>query len=166
MQCKNVYRFPLDQKYSVKSKWRKLLWFIEDFAVGPHSGSLIHSIDFMVPVGTPIYAASNGIVVWIKKDSDKGGSSKKYLYDGNRIVIRHKDNEFTAYEHLRHNGVAVKLGQKVKEGQLIGYSGKTGLGFLPHLHFEVFSKPSKDQSEGTTLEARFKNIGKIRDGDL
>lgn len=166
MKCKNVYSLPLDKKYSAKSKWRKLLWHIENIAAGPHSGSLIHAIDFMIPVGTPVYAALAGKVVWIKNDSDVGGVSKKYWLSGNRVVIKHLNGEYTGYEHFNHNGVVINIGQKVKQGQLIGYSGKTGYGFLPHLHFEIFNKPVKDQSEGITLEVYFKDIGKINDGDI
>jgi murein DD-endopeptidase MepM/ murein hydrolase activator NlpD len=166
MKCKNIYRFPLEKKYSMKSKRRKILWHIENIIVGLHSGSLIHAIDFMIPVGTPIYAALDGKVVWIKSDSNDGGPSKKYWLSGNRIVIKHKNNEYTGYEHFKHNGIIVKVGQKVKKGQLIGYSGKTGYGFLPHLHFEVFNKPSKDKSEGNTLEVYFDGIRETKDGDL
>lgn len=63
--------------------------------------------------------------------------------------------EYTAYEHLRHGGVLVAVGEKVGQGQLIGSSGMTGYGFLPHLHFEVFTNPDTEESEGETLEVNF-----------
>ena len=166
MRCKNVYAFPLDSEFTRKRLWRRVLWQIEDIVAGSHRGSLVHAIDFMVPSGTPVYAAARGVVVWTKSDSWEGGVSKKYWHSGNRVVIRHSRGEYTAYEHLKHGGVLVKVGQRVKEGQRIGLSGRTGVGFLAHLHFEVFTKPTKDQSEGTTLEVRFKKLGTIRDGNL
>jgi len=123
-----------------------------------HKGKLKHSIDFRVPEGTPVHAALAGKVVFVKQDSDVGGPSKrKYWYLGNRIVIEHRNEEYTAYEHLRYLGSSVREGQRVRTGQLIGYSGNTGYTYEPHLHFEVFVRPGRDKSEGSTLVPRFKN---------
>jgi murein DD-endopeptidase MepM/ murein hydrolase activator NlpD len=123
-----------------------------------HKGKLKHSIDFRVPEGTPVHAALAGKVVFVKQDSDVGGPSKrKYWNLGNRIVIEHRSEEYTAYEHLRYLGSSVKEGQRVRTGQLIGYSGNTGYTYEPHLHFEVFVRPRKDKSEGSTLVPRFRN---------
>ncbi|MEM5879149.1 MAG: M23 family metallopeptidase [Candidatus Aenigmatarchaeota archaeon] len=148
MKCKNTYSLPVNPKNIIKPKKNPLL---------PHKGKLIHAIDFLVPVGTPIYAACGGKVVWVKDDSNVGGKNKKKYWNlGNRIVIKHKNGEYTAYEHLKYRGIVVKVGQRVKRGQLIGYSGNTGYSNYPHLHFEVFNNPSKDKSEGTTLKVIFK----------
>lgn len=126
--------------------------------------NLDYAIDFLVAVGTPIYAAHGGKVVWIKDDSKVGGRNKKKYWNlGNRIVIKHKNGEYTAYEHLKHKGALVKVGQKIRKGHLIGYSGNTGWSTIgPHLHFEVFNNPSKDESEGVTLEASFEGMNKIK----
>jgi murein DD-endopeptidase MepM/ murein hydrolase activator NlpD len=119
---------------------------------------LKHSIDFKISEGTPVYSALAGKVVFVKQDSDVGGPAKrKYWHLGNRIVIEHLNEEYTAYEHLRYRGSKVSEGQRVRTGQLIGYSGNTGYTYEPHLHFEVFVKPVKDKSEGSTLRPRFKN---------
>lgn len=71
-------------------------------------------------------------------------------------MIAHKNDEYTAYEHLRYRGSEVNESQRVRTGQLIGYTGNTGYTFEPHLHFEVFVRPIKNKSEGSTLKPRFK----------
>jgi murein DD-endopeptidase MepM/ murein hydrolase activator NlpD len=89
-------------------------------------------IDLGVPVGTPIYAWRAGDVViaitgCVAGNYECGGKA------GNYVQILHKNNVQTQYLHLSQ--VLVKRGQKVKEGQLIGYSGNTGYSLGPHLHF-------------------------------
>jgi murein DD-endopeptidase MepM/ murein hydrolase activator NlpD len=146
-----TYRLPL-QKKAIQA------WGKGGREHPAHTGTLKHSLDFACEVGSAVYAAQSGIVVWIKQDSRVGGPSKKYWLDGNRIVIAHRDGEYSAYEHLRYRGVVVRVGRRVRKGQLIGYSGNTGYSTGPHLHFEVFSKPSDDQSEGTTLQVTFPEL--------
>jgi murein DD-endopeptidase MepM/ murein hydrolase activator NlpD len=156
MKSKNNYRLPVRLKDIIPPKEK----------LPSHSGqnlkNLDYAIDFLVPVGTPIYAAHDGEVVWIKDDSKVGGrNKKKYWNFGNRIVIKHKNGEYTAYEHLKHKGALVKVGRKVRKGQIICYSGNTGWSTIgPHLHFEVFNNPSKDESEGVTLMVSFKELKK------
>jgi len=116
-----------------------------------HVDKLLHSVDFECDEGTHVYAARSGEVVWVKDDSNVGGKHRKFYNCGNRIVIRHQDGYYTAYEHLQYKGSKVVVGQKVRKGQLIGLSGNTGITSGPHLHFELFIKPSDDQSEGTTI---------------
>jgi murein DD-endopeptidase MepM/ murein hydrolase activator NlpD len=150
-RAKLKYRLPLGKK--VISAWGK-----GGREHPAHTGLLKHSLDFACAVGSRIYAAQGSTVVWIKRDSRIGGPSKKFWLNGNRIVIAHRDGEYSAYEHLRYRGVVVRLGQRVRKGQLIGYSGNTGYSTGPHLHFEVFTKPSPDQSEGTTLQVTFPEL--------
>jgi len=96
-----------------------------------------YAIDFDMPIGTPIHAARDGIVVEIKQDSNIGGNDRRFINDGNYILIYHSDGTFGNYVHFRYNGVAVTLGQFIEAGQLIGYSGNTGFSSAPHLHFAV-----------------------------
>jgi murein DD-endopeptidase MepM/ murein hydrolase activator NlpD len=90
-----------------------------------------------MPEGTAIHAARSGIVVEIKENSNVGGNDRKYLSDANYISIYHSDGTFGNYVHIKYNGVLVKLGQIIKEGQIIGLSGNTGFTSGPHLHFSV-----------------------------
>ena len=114
-----------------------------------HTGKLVHAIDFLCDVHSEILAAHDGEVVWVKDESNKGGNNRSYWNDGNRIVIKHEQGEYSAYEHLEYRGARVKVGDRVKQGDLIGYSGNTGYSLAPHLHMEVFrwTKENPDVNE-------------------
>jgi murein DD-endopeptidase MepM/ murein hydrolase activator NlpD len=118
-----------------------------------HFGANAFSIDWSMPVGTPVHAAREGVVVALKEDSDRGGPDKKYDWDANFILIRHPDGTLGHYVHLQHKGVHVKLGQHVDAGDLIGRSGNTGHSTGPHLHFAVFKGKTGKQRE--TLPVRY-----------
>lgn len=92
-----------------------------------HSG-----IDFTAPTGTPIYATGNGRVV----PAPDGASGY-----GNHVVLDHGFGYKTLYAHMYKS--KVKMGQRVKRGQLIGYVGNTGLSSGPHLHYEVIKNGNK-----------------------
>lgn len=83
--------------------------------------------------GTPIYAAGDGII----KRSSRFGAY------GNYIRIRHNSTYETAYAHLSRYGRGIKSGVRVRQGQIIGYTGATGRVTGPHLHYEVFVNGSR-----------------------
>ena len=95
------------------------------------SGKYHGAVDFGVSVGTPVYAAADGIVV----TSTWGGSDSYGYY----IKIKHYNGLYTLYAH--GSSLVVSVGQEVKQGQLIMYSGNTGNSTGPHLHFEVRKSP-------------------------
>ncbi|GGD35971.1 peptidoglycan DD-metalloendopeptidase family protein [Pseudoxanthomonas indica] len=97
-----------------------------------------YAVDFAVPVGTPILAAREGMVMQVESDFDKAGLNKeKYGGRANFIRILHGDGTMALYAHLKPEGVQVREGQYVRKGQRIGLSGNTGLSTAPHLHFVV-----------------------------
>ncbi len=154
MKAKNDYKLPLNEedieKYSTT----------ESVA---HKNKLKYAIDFSVNEGSPIFAAADGKVIFVQDNFEFGGNDKdKYWNKGNRIVIEHDNNEYTAYEHLEHDGSIVKKNQEVKQGQLIGFSGDTGFVIWgPHLHFEVFTdldNSKENGPEGKTLEVKFPEL--------
>lgn len=102
-----------------------------------HKGLSAYAVDFPVPVGTPIYAAREGMVVGAEGGSNLGGASPEYRKYANYVIIEHSDGTMGNYYHLKQGGAAVSIGQKVKKGDLIGYSGNTGYSSGPHLHFSV-----------------------------
>jgi murein DD-endopeptidase MepM/ murein hydrolase activator NlpD len=93
------------------------------------------ALDFKMKKGTKVLAARSGVVIRVKEDGNKGGWNKKYRPFGNMIVIQHEDNSRAGYWHLQYNGALVNVGDTVKQGQVIGLSGKTGYTLFPHLHF-------------------------------
>ena len=96
------------------------------------------ALDFNMKRGTKITAAREGVVVRVKEDGTLGGLKKKYRSHGNNIIIQHADGSRAGYWHLQHNGALVNVGDTVKKGQVIGFSGKTGYALSPHLHFLVW----------------------------
>jgi murein DD-endopeptidase MepM/ murein hydrolase activator NlpD len=102
-------RFSNKRWHPVLSKWRS------------HKG-----VDYAAARGTPIRASGDGKVIHAGK---KGGY-------GRLIVIRHGGRYTTAYGHLHRYAKGVRSGKKVKQGQIIGYVGSSGLATGPHLHYE------------------------------
>jgi len=96
------------------------------------------ALDFKMKKGTKISAARGGIVVRTKEENNLGGLNRKYRQYANYIVIEHADGTRAGYWHLQQNGVLVNVGDTVKQGQVIGLSGKTGYSAFPHLHFLVW----------------------------
>jgi murein DD-endopeptidase MepM/ murein hydrolase activator NlpD len=84
-------------------------------------------VDWAAPSGTPILAAGDGTV-------EKVGREGGY---GNYVRLRHANGFATAYGHMLRYAPGMEPGIKVKQGQIIGYVGSTGLSTGPHLHFEV-----------------------------
>lgn len=88
----------------------------------PHNG-----IDWAGPVGTPILAAGNGVI-------EEAGRKGDY---GNYVRIQHANGYHTAYAHMSQYAPRTQAGARVRQGEVIGYIGNTGLSAGPHLHFEV-----------------------------
>lgn len=91
--------------------------------------------DFIMPVGTPVLAARDG-VVREATDKDDGIGIKP----NNFVIIEHEDGQQSGYFHLSKGQVLVKVGDVVKQGQPIALSGMVGQTWFPHLHFLVFNK--------------------------
>lgn len=94
---------------------------------GQREGTAVNDgIDIMVPEGTPVKAAENGVVIY------SGDGLKEF---GNTVLIRHDNGLVTVYGH--NSSITVKRGQKVRRGDEIAKSGMTGNAKSPKLHFEV-----------------------------
>jgi len=146
---KNRYASPLEITRDVKISYNES---------PAHKGRLKHAVDFIIPEGTPIKAALSGIVIDIKHDSHIGGKLKRFDEHGNYIEIKHRNQEYTIYEHIKKNGALVKEGDKVKTGQVIAHSGATGwLAHLgSHLHFDVHKYFGKNPEDYETLKINWK----------
>lgn len=84
-------------------------------------------VDFAASSGTPVYAAGDGTIA-------VAGWNRGY---GNYVRIRHNGATQTAYGHLSRFGSGISAGDRIEQGQVIGYVGSTGLATGPHLHYEV-----------------------------
>jgi murein DD-endopeptidase MepM/ murein hydrolase activator NlpD len=84
-------------------------------------------VDYAAPVGTRVKATADGYVQFVGR---QGGY-------GNLILLRHKNGYGTAYGHLSAYANGLQVGQRVNQGDLIGYVGMTGLATGPHLHYEL-----------------------------
>ena len=97
--------------------------------------------DFAAPLGTPIMASGSGTVTRAKWC---GGG-------GNCIKIKHNSTYETVYAHLSKFAKGIKAGKKVRQGQIIGYVGSTGMSTGPHLHYEVIVNGKKVNSQKLKL---------------
>ncbi|HZF13960.1 MAG TPA: peptidoglycan DD-metalloendopeptidase family protein [Thermoanaerobaculia bacterium] len=88
----------------------------------PHYG-----VDYGAPVGTPVQVTANGVVV--SAGWDGGG--------GNVVKVRHADGYLTAYLHLSRFAAGIRAGSRVRQGDIIAYTGATGLATGPHLDYRV-----------------------------
>lgn len=91
------------------------------------------AIDYAAPTGTPVSTIGDGTIIYV-------GWNGGY---GNYIEVRHPNNYVTGYGHLSRFAKGLKKGQKVKQGEIIGYVGATGLATGPHLDFSITKNGKK-----------------------
>lgn len=107
-------------------------------------------VDWAAPIGTPIIAAGNGVV-------EKVGWAGGY---GKQIIIRHANGYETSYNHQSAFAKGIEPGVRVRQGQVIGYLGQTGLATGPHLHYELIVNGTKVDPMRVRLP-----VGKVLKGD-
>jgi murein DD-endopeptidase MepM/ murein hydrolase activator NlpD len=84
-------------------------------------------VDWAAPIGTPIMAAGNGVVIQAELTSGYG----------RRVMIQHANGYVTTYNHLSGFARGVTQDVRVTQGEIVGYLGQSGLATGPHLHYEV-----------------------------
>ena len=109
------------KRISSHFRWRRTHPILK--VIRPHTG-----VDFTAPRGTPVHVSGDGVVEKIKRNRTRSGY-------GTYIMVNHGFTYQTFYAHL--DKVHVKVGQKLKRGDIIGEVGNTGLSVAPHLHYEV-----------------------------
>jgi len=112
----------------------------------PHLGT-----DYAAPPGTPVWGVGDGVVV---SCSLNGGY-------GNQVVLRHMNGYMTYYSHLSHYGPGIRAGVRVKQKQIVGYVGSTGLSTGPHLDYRM----AKDGRYKNPLKENFPTGLPIGKGD-
>jgi murein DD-endopeptidase MepM/ murein hydrolase activator NlpD len=101
-----------------------------------HIPKMHYGIDWATAPGTPILAAGNGVVEFFGPNGAHG----------NYVRIRHANGYKTAYAHMSAYASGLAVGLRVRQGQIIGYVGSTGMSSGPHLHFEVMIKNRHDSN--------------------
>ncbi len=169
-ESRNRYAFPLkgvflvtDTYPSVNShRWCRNSEFA--FDVGRFSRSLKES----VIKGEPVYAACGGVVEEVFDGLEDTGEAtdmeeieRRYgehaRIDGNHVLIRHENNEYSLYAHLSRKSILVRAGEAVASGQQIGLVGSSGSSYVPHLHFHVML----DGIEGPGIPIHFPDLKTI-----
>ncbi|MDQ7029429.1 MAG: peptidoglycan DD-metalloendopeptidase family protein [Ardenticatenia bacterium] len=120
--------FPAGQTYTVSC----------GYTCYQHRETMAYAVDFAMPADTPVVAAADGVVLAITWEP--GLPADKHLGDALIVYVDHGGGWFTRYVHL--GGITVRVGQRVRRGEIIGYVGATGAE-RAHLHFEL--------KHGTTL---------------
>jgi murein DD-endopeptidase MepM/ murein hydrolase activator NlpD len=117
---KTFLRAPVDFR-RISSRFQRERWHPVLGVKRPHRG-----VDYAAAIGTPIKAAGDGKVI---HRGTKGGYGKT-------VIIQHGERYSTLYAHMSRYSKRSRVGTRVKQGQIIGYVGKTGLATGPHLHYE------------------------------
>jgi murein DD-endopeptidase MepM/ murein hydrolase activator NlpD len=102
---------------------------------GPFYPHFHTGIDLAAPEGTPLHAAADGVVMLAAASVDAAGRLAGY---GNYVVVGHAAGFLTLYGHM--SAVAVHTGDRVRQGQVVGFEGSTGNSTGPHVHFEIRSE--------------------------
>jgi len=137
----------------------------DDFEFARHDGASME--DYVGYGRRAILAPAAGTVVFARNDIPDGTVKadflkKEYALEaiaGNLVVIDHGNGEFSVFCHMRHGSVAVRRGDRIEQGQTIGYLGAAGSPGLPHLHYQLQNGPNIFGNDGLPLV--FENIERI-----
>lgn len=111
-----------------------------------------HGVDYAAPVGTPVFSIGDGVII---ETGYTGGA-------GNMVKIKHNSVYSTAYLHLSKYATGIKKGSYVKQGDVIGYVGSTGLSTGPHLDFRFY----KNGSPVDPLKVEAPPVEPVKEGNL
>ncbi|HUD19305.1 MAG TPA: M23 family metallopeptidase [Patescibacteria group bacterium] len=122
-----------------------------------NTGKEIKLVEFKV-FGKEVLAPGDGLVIQIINGSIDvlPGERDRSVGVGNAIIIDHQNGEYSLLCHFKHNSIRVKIGDKVKQGDVIGLCGNTGNTTQPHIHFNLQDGPLMHKANA--LPAQFKKI--------
>lgn len=128
---KLILQKPFKGNFHLSQRFGAYLKVYADLGMKGHNGH-----DWALPFDTPIYSAHDGIVIFADYDNSRGlgvevRTKEKFDFEQGLYLAK------TMYWHLRDGGAVVTVGQEVKAGDLLGYSGSTGLSTGNHLHFSL-----------------------------
>lgn len=138
---KYTYRLPFKGRYRLDQGYN-----------GTTTHTNMNALDFNMKIGTKVLSVSNGVVVVVEEKYDKNCVNNNCIQKANRVIVYQEDGTFACYVHLKNKGAVVNVGDKVKTGDHIAYSGNTGVSSGPHLHFAVYYPLLK---QGHTIKTKF-----------
>lgn len=127
-----------------KEDWRFAIDFVVPGARGKlYKGSGAELSDY-VCFGVPVLAAAEGTVVYVKSDvhDNHVGAVNERENWGNAVIIEHAPHYYSCVAHLKKGSIPVKMGERVRAGQVIGQCGNSGRSPYPHLHFQMQNVPA------------------------
>lgn len=142
----HLYRLP----FPPVARYRITQGYGGNFSHDPGS-PMEFAVDWAMPVGSQVLAARDGAVVALRSDQSEGGPTEEFHDRVNLVVVEHVDGTLAEYLHLRPGGVAVKLGQKVAVGDLLGFSGATGYAREPQLQVRIYRIVAPGRDEGLAV---------------
>jgi len=130
-----------------------------------YQGKLDNNADYY-SFGLPVYSTGDGRVAGLH-DGDPDNrrfdvtelAKRETAYGGNYVVVDHQNGEYSWFGHLKQGSVKVKLGQRVRQGELIGQIGASGSSLFPHLHYELRTGSGAREVEG--LPSYFRNFRRL-----
>ena len=128
-----------------------------------HKGPRRGAVDFIVPLGTTITCAYDGIVTEVVDKHKKHGPKRKFANDLNYVHVFHPiSGEVSEYGHLAEGSAKIHVGDRINEGDEIGITGNSGWMYEPHLHFFVYRLDPKQKEGFVGLKPRFKDEKSIK----
>ncbi len=119
-----------------------------------HRGVEQYTLDFGMPVGTPVHAARDGRRRARRGLARRAGCAREECGRfANFVVVLHSDGTTGEYFHLERGSAQVRVGERVQRGQRLARSGNTGFSTAPHLHFGVYRTDRERRTE--SLAVRF-----------
>ncbi|MCC7356204.1 MAG: M23 family metallopeptidase [Candidatus Doudnabacteria bacterium] len=108
--------------------------------------------------GSEVIAPADGVISQVIDGNQDNpiGESDWVMLSGNTIVIDHGNGEWSVLAHFKHNSISVKVGDKVKQGDVLGLCGNTGNTSEPHIHYHLQDGPNMHNAKG--LPAQFTEI--------
>ncbi len=114
---------------------------VKSTAIGyedPIAAQPYYVVDFSLPSGTPVLAAREGVVAYVEQNYAHGCAKPECAGYENYVLVYHHDGTFAEYAHIRFKGATVRVGDRVTKGDVIAYSGSTGLTATAGLRFDCF----------------------------
>jgi murein DD-endopeptidase MepM/ murein hydrolase activator NlpD len=152
-ETKNLYLFPIKKDRFLQEESTRLssdfnkekvkeISGYKTWKYSPaHIGIFSEAVDIFVPEGTEVLATEDGIVLELVEHHNEYGNNLKYKDLVNYCSIQHSNGEISQYAHLRKNSFLekeIRVGSKVKKGQVISRTGRNGWMSHDHLHYVIF----------------------------